>query len=171
MANEKPKNPFRMTAELSTEKGGITFQVIQRSTDTSPEAVTEEGFFGAQEIAESLRLQVALYGYSKLLQDRTSEVPAGPGKLAEMKKVAALLAAGVWEKERVVGAPVVSAEVEALAAIYGKTIPEIQSALKGYSKEQKDQILSSPKVVAKAAELRAARESAPTAELDLSLLS
>lgn len=163
----KSENPYRLKAELDAAKAVILFTVMNRES----EAVVETLEVKASDVAENIRMDVGLYGLSKLLQDRTSEVPAGPGKTASMSEVLALLRAGTWEKERQVGAPVVSAEVEALAEIYSKTVPQIQAALKGYSAEQRKGILASPKVVAKAAEIRKAREDAGETTLDLAILA
>lgn len=162
----RSENPFRLTAELQPKTASIHFEILNRET----EEVVEKWDAKASEIHENIRTDVGLYGLSKLLQDRTSETPAGPGKVSAMQEVMALLAAGTWEKERQVGAPVVSAEVEALAAIYKKTVPEIQAALKGYSAEQRKDILASKPVIAKAAEIRKAREATPAPTLDLSQL-
>ncbi len=159
-------NPFRLTADLDAEKGGIVFKILNRESEAEVERLEVK----ANEVHENIRMAVGLYGLSKLLQDRTSEVPAGPGKAAAMSEVLALLRAGTWEKERQVGAPVVSAEVEALAAIYGKTVPEIQAALKGYSAEQRKAILAAPTVIAKAAEIKAKRDAAPAPTLDLTAI-
>lgn len=163
----KSDNAFRLKVTLDAEKGGVHVEVIERET----EKVTESHFFSAREIHQNVRTDVALYGYSKLLQDRTSENPAGPGKVEAMKEVAALLQAGVWEKERKVGAPVISPEVEALAEIYGKTVAEIQTALKGYSADQKKEIFAKPRVVEAAKAIRERRATATEApSLDLSAL-
>jgi hypothetical protein len=72
----------------------------------------------------------------------------------------AQLMAGTWEKEREGGGPTVSAEVEALAKIKGATVAAIQKALREYSKEQRAKILGSERVVAEAAKIKAARETA-----------
>lgn len=163
----KSDNVNRLKVTLDADKGGVQVEVIDRES----EKVLETHFFSAREIHSNVRTDVALYGFSKLLQDRTSETPAGPGKVEAMKEVAALLAAGVWEKERKVGAPVISPEVEALAEIYGKSVAEIQTALKGYSAEQKKEIFAKPRVVEAAKAIRERRATAAEAPaLDLAAL-
>lgn len=154
-------NPYRLTVKLDTEKAIVNVKVLKRDDDSE----VESSDFAASDIAENLRRQVGLYGLSKLLQDRTSETAAGPGKVAAMKELLEQLKAGVWEKERKVGAPVVSAEVEALAEIKGISVAEAQAALRTYSKDVRAKILSNEKIVAKATEIRAKRASSTAVDL------
>ena len=155
-------NPYRLKVELNTDKALVAVTVLKRDDDS----VVETAEFPAADVAATLRLQVGLYGLSKLLQDRTSEVPAGPGKVAAMRDLNGQLKLGVWEKERKIGAPVVSAEVEALAELKGISVAEAQGALRGYSKEVRVKILAHPTIVAKAAEVRAKRGTATGVSLD-----
>lgn len=141
----------------------VNVNVIKREDDT----VVESETFLAGEIGENVRGDVALYGLSKLLQDRSSDTPAGPGKLAAMREVMELLKAGTWERERKAGAPVVSAEVEALAEIKNISVAEAQAALRKYSKETRDQILANPKIVERAAAIRERRGKAEVSLDDL----
>lgn len=155
-------NPFRTRVALNAESMSIKVTIIKKED----ESVVEEAEFNAAEVAESLRGDVALYGLSKLLQDRTSEVEVGPGKIAAMQALFAQFVKGVWSAERKAGSPVVSAEVEALAQLKGITVAEAQSALKKYPADVKASILSNPKIVELAATIRAARTSAETISLD-----
>lgn len=155
-------NKFRLSVDLDAEKATVVVHVIERETKKEVEVET----FNATEVHTNLRTNVALYGLSKLLQDRTSETEVGPGKLAAMRELFAQLSAGVWEKERKVGTPVVSAEVEALAEMRSWSVAEAQTALRKYSKEQRSAILSHESVVAKAAEIRGRRQSAEALSLD-----
>ena len=68
-------------------------------------------------------------------------------------------------KERVVGAPIVSAEVEALAELMSISIVDAQRSLAAYSKEQRKVILSNEKVVAAGKLLREKRAKAGAAAL------
>jgi hypothetical protein len=104
-------------------------KVIERESGD----VVEEDTFDARSIADTVKTNVALYGLSKLLQDRSSEVSAGPEKLASMKEVYDMLKAGQWERERKAGAPVVSSEVEALATLKKITVAQAQAALRKYT--------------------------------------
>jgi hypothetical protein len=104
------------------------------------------------------------------LSDRTSDVAFGTGaspeeKMAAWGEVAELLKQGVWERERKAGAPVVSAEVEALAEIKGISVAEAQTALRKYDKATKEKILSNAKIVEKAKEIKAKREKAESLDL------
>jgi len=106
------------------------------------------------------------YGLNKLLTDRTSDIKDKMAKLDAMDTVFEFLCSGEWAKERVVGAPVVSCEVEALAQIMELTIPETQAALAAYSKEQRVQILGNEEVVTRADAVRKARKTKALASLD-----
>jgi hypothetical protein len=149
--------------ETSAPAMSVSVNVIRREDDT----VIETEHFEASKIGENVRPDVALYGLSKLLQDRSSDTPAGPGKLNAMREVFALLESGTWERERKAGAPVVSAEVEALAALKGVAVAEIQTALRKYTKEQREQILANPAVVERAKAIRASRETSEVSLDDL----
>ena len=87
-------------------------------------------------------------------------------KLVAMSGVFELLCSGEWAKERIVGAPIVSAEVEALAFIMKLSIPETQAALAAYPKEQRGKILANEEVVRGAAAIREGRKDAAPTSLD-----
>ncbi len=156
------ENKYRTAVELNTEDMSVNVAIIDKATK---ETVSSE-VFAAAEIHDSCKQKVALYGYSKLLQDRASDVEIGPAKLEAMRGVAAQLASGQWAKERKIGAIVTSPEVEALAALKEISVPAAQAALKAYPKEIRAQILASEAVVAKAAEIREAREGQEVTSLD-----
>ena len=143
---------------LDSDNAAVVVQVVDREADD--EVVTERAFPAAQ-VHESLRGDVALYGLSKLLQDRTSDKSVrenGPAKLDFMQEVLDRLATGEWAAERKIGSPTVSAEVEALAALKNTSIANIQKSLAGFTKEQRQGILAHEDVVAKAKEIREARQ-------------
>lgn len=155
-------NIHKTAVKLNVEDMSVDVSILLRADDS----VIASESFQATEIHDSLKQQVSLYGYSKLLQDRASDVPIGPEKLDAMKAVAAQLASGQWAKERKVGAVVTSPEVEALAALKSISVPAAQAALKAYPKEVREQILGNEAIQAKAAEIRAARSEAEVASLD-----
>lgn len=144
--------------DLNAETGTIT-AILRQKDDKEEYVELDKEEFIVSDLPAEVRAFSDLYGLSKLVQDRASQVPAGPDKLAEMKEVYASLVAGQLERERKAGSPVVSAEVEALAALRSCSVADIQKSLRKYTKEQKEKIFANPTVVAKAAELRAARES------------
>ena len=154
-------NPYALSVDLNTENNSVDVTVKERESGD----VVDTHSFAANTISENLRLHVGLYGYSKLLQDRSSDVKTGPDKLAAMRLVAEQLAAGQWEKERKVGAPTVSAEVEALAQFKGITIPQAQAALRKYDKAAREQILGHEKIQTLAAQIREARANEEVADL------
>lgn len=153
-------NKFRLSVELDAENGVVRVKVIDREKG---ETVEQEAF-DTGNVHENVRTMVGLYGLSKLLQDRSSETPAGPEKLAAMREVYDLLSRGEWERERKAGAPVVSVEVEALAELKGISVAQAQTALRKFTKEQREKILSNPKIAEIAAKLKEQR-SQPEAEL------
>lgn len=158
----RKENKFRTNVELDADAMAVVIKIVEKASGDV--AATET--FPAAAIHESCKPKVSLYGYSKLLQDRASDVEIGPAKLEAMKAIAEQLGAGQWAKERKIGAVVTSPEVEALASLQQISIPAAQAALKAYPKEVRQQILAHDDVVAKAAEIRAAREEQDTPSLD-----
>ena len=156
-------NEFGLKVELN-EKDATVVVTVRKKGEKGFTDVAQKAYPAASIHAE-LRGKCGLYGLSKLLQDRTSEVDAGPDKLAAMDAVMAQLTEGKWEKDRVVGAPTVSAEVEALAQFKKITIPDAQRALRGYTAEQREKILGHPEIVKRAEAIRLKRDSAPQADL------
>ena len=158
----RAENPYKTSVDLNVEEMSVDVQIISRADDS----IAAKESFAASDIHDSIKNQVALYGYSKLLQDRASDVPIGPEKLEAMKAVAAQLASGQWAKERKIGAVVTSPEVEALAQVKSISVPAAQAALKAYPKEVREQILAHPDIVKLGAEIRAAREDQEVTSLD-----
>jgi len=156
-------NPYSLKVDLNGDTNAVEVTVREKNDKGEFEAI-DTGSFPISDVSDDIMAQVTLYGLSKLLQDRSSDTKAGPDKLAAMSEVAAQLAAGQWERERKAGAPTVSAEVEALAAIKGCSVADIQKSLRKFTKEQKEKILANPAVVAKADEIRTSRD---TVEVDL----
>jgi len=153
---------FRTVVKLNTEAMSVDVAIIKKEDNT----IAAERSYPAQNIHESVRQQVSLYGFSKLLQDRASDVEVSPEKLDAMDEIAAQLAAGQWAKERKIGAVVASCEVEALARLKSITVPAAQAALKNYPKEQREKILANPKVVELANAIREERAAAESVSLD-----
>jgi len=154
-------NPYALSVDLNADAMSVDVTVKERESDE----IIDTHNFAAGDVHESLRGLTALYGLSKLLQDRSSDVKTGPDKLAAMKGVAEQLASGQWQKERKVGAPTVSAEVEALAQFKGITIPQAQAALRKYDKAAREQILGHAKIKELATQIREAREDEEVADL------
>lgn len=154
-------NPFSMSYDLDEARMVIVAVLREKDKDENivPVDKTELNY---GELHPDLLNFVNLYGLSKLCQDRSSEVKAGPEKLNALREVFNQLVAGQKERARVVGSPVVSVEVEALARIKGISIPDAQRALKNYDKEQKEKILSNPKIVEVARQIEMERASAET---------
>lgn len=157
------KSAYRLSVELKPEDATVNVSVIDRESGDVVEVET----FQAREVADSIKPTVALYGLSKLLQDRSSDTDSGPEKLDAMREVFSMFKAGQYERERRAGAPVVSAEVEALATLKKITVAQAQAALRKYTKEQREKILGNAAIVEKAKEIRAAREKSDVSLDDL----
>ena len=149
-------NQHGLKVDLDTALGNVVVLVRKREGEGFVDV--DSRAFSIEDVHAELRANVELYGLSKLLQDRTSQVDAGPGKLAAMSEVMDLLSKGEWEKERTSGAPTVSPEVEALAEIKSLTVGQTQKVLRNYTPEQRAKILANPKVVSRANEIRAERD-------------
>jgi len=158
-------NPYSLKVELNEETESVDVTVREKDDKGEFQVVETESFPLSDVTDPIIAMKERLYGRSKLLQDRSSDTPTGPGKLAAMREVNAQLAEGKWEKERQAGAPTVSAEVEALAQLKDCTVADIQKSLRKYTKEQKEKVLSNPKVTELAAKIRKSREATP--EIDL----
>lgn len=144
-------NPYGLKVDLEDSQVVVTVREKDAKgnfTDLDSKAFDISG------VHASILDKVSLYGLSKLLQDRSSDTKAGPDKLAAMDEVYSSLAEGNWERERKAGAPTVSAEVMALAELKGVPVADIQKSLRNYPKDVREKILSNPKVVERAAEIR-----------------
>lgn len=155
---------YRTKVDLNSEDKSVDVETIDKE---DKDKVVAKQSFSALEIHESLRGTTALYGYSKLLQDRTSEMSDQSDRIVGMQAVAAQLAAGEWAKARKVGAIQVSPFVEALAQIKKCTVGQIQAALKKFPKDARDHILGNDKVVELGNKIKAEREGAEVNLTDL----
>ena len=155
------KRKQRLTVAYAVEEMEVTFTV--RDADDKP---LKSRTFVMDEVHDSLTDRVSLYGLNKLLTDRTSEHKDKLAKLEAMQEVMARLKDGEWAKERAIGAPVVSANVEALARLKKISVPAAQKALAEYPKDTRDRILANPKVQELAEQIAAERKEAEAADLD-----
>ena len=156
-------NAFSLRFELDTARSVVKATLRQKDGDEF--IAVDQREYSFAKVADALKADISLYGLSKFLQDRASDSEAGPEKFATMDEYFALLVSGVWEKERQVGSPVVSPEVEAVARIKGISVPDAQRALKKYDAETKAKILGSEKVQTIAAQIRAERDNAQAVDL------
>lgn len=157
-------NPYGLKVDLDAENAAVV--VTLRKREGEGFTTLESETFPLDGIHADVRPLTDLYGVSKVLQDRCSQVDAGPEKLPAMREVFALLAKGEWERERTAGAPTVSAEVEALAEIKGVSVAAIQKALRAQPEAVREKVLANPRVVERAAQIKAGRE-AELAGVDL----
>lgn len=159
------KKATRLSVSYDTPNGLVIVKVLDAS-----DKCLDEREYDFDALPTENQTRVAGYGLNKLLTDRTSEQKDKVAKLDEMDDVYALLLTGEWAKERVVGAIVVSADVEALAQLASVTIPEVQTYLGGLTKEERAKLYARKDVQELSATIRKARKEATPVSLD-SLLS
>ena len=147
-------------SEASVEATLVTFNVMEG------DKVLRHDAFDLDEIGYENQTRIKLYGLNKLLTDRTSDEKDKGTKLDKMREVFDLLVSGEWSKERVVGAIVVSVEVEALAQIKELSVPQAQAALAAYDKDVRAKILGSEAVQKVAQEIRELRAATEVVSLD-----
>ena len=63
------KSAYRLSVELKAEDATVNVQVIERESGDT----VETEVFDARLVADGIKTNVALYGLSKLLQDRSSD--------------------------------------------------------------------------------------------------
>ncbi len=155
-------NKQKMKVSYEVEDMDVTFEVVEG------DELISEGTFCFDDLPENgdIASRVSLYGLNKLLTDRTSDCKDKENKLVQMRAVFAMLKDGEWSKERVVGAIVVSVEVEALAQLKEISVPQAQAALAAYDKDVRASILGSEAVQDAAAALRLLRSEMEVRSLD-----
>lgn len=159
----KSTNPYSLSFDENFDDMSVSVTVRKRQGEDFVDVETETFKWG--DVPAELQPNIELYGLKQVISDRCSQVDTGPDKLAAMREVMAQFVAGTWKKERVVGAPTVSAEIEALAQLKGISIPDAQRALRNYAADQREKILANPKIAELAAQIKAARENATTVDL------
>lgn len=156
----KKLSKYGLNVKLDTETATVNVTMFERADEGDEKTdIGNRTYRPADLEGKGVHTQVLLYGLSKVLQDRTSSESASRARLEEMDKVWERLMEDQWEKERESTGPVISPEVEALAALQGVTVGDIQKSLRTYTEEQRRAILEHEAVVEKANEIRAARES------------
>jgi len=152
-----------MRTKVEYVEDGVVFNVVDEAGK-----IQHHKEFRLDTIPETQQQYLKLYGFNKLLSDRTSEFSKNHAeRLEKMEEVVALLASDQWRSgSRASTSGTVSPEVEALAELKGVTIPEIQKALKQYSKEQREKILANDKVAEKAERIRQERQESEGVSLD-----
>ena len=158
------KKALRLSVDYNTDDPQNTVVLFKLLNDKDEVIDTRE--YNTDEIHESLRGDVEGYGLNKFLTDRTSGQKDKLIKLEEMDAYMQMLRDGIWQKDRVVGAPVTSPAVEALAELQGITVPQAQAALAAYPKDQREKILANPKVTELAKTIKERREAQEVASLD-----
>ena len=151
----------RLSVSYSDSYEVVKFALIDENDHT---VTTRE--YSVNDLPLDNSAHVHAYGLNKVLTDRTSGQKSKAAKLLEMDEVFELLKEGEWAKERVVGAIVVSPEVEALAAMQNMTIADTQTALAQYDKDTRKAILGREDVQRAAKAIRGGRKEAPIKTLD-----
>ena len=152
-------SPFTVTVNLNIETMSVDITQYRKVSDGDNEVLGTRSYLAA-DLPDDSTANCLLYGISKKVQDSTSAESKSEGRLGSMDEVLDRLKNSQWEKPREGGGPTVSAEVEALAQIKGVEVAVIQKTLRDLAPEQREKVLAHPTVVAKAAEIKEARESA-----------
>lgn len=138
------KTNYRVAWELDEDNMVATAILKQKDSEGEMQEVERKDFDLSTIEQAGLRQHVALYGLSKVMQDRSSGTPTGPEKLEAMGEVFQSLAQGQWKRERSGGGGGggVAPEVEAIAEVKGVSIAQASKAWKQQSDEQKEAIRS-----------------------------
>lgn len=169
-------NPYRVKWDLDTENGTATAILTEKTTDENGDDVAQEVSRETYEIQTLIDAGVgnfiALYGLSKILQDRSSSKSAGPEKMEEMENVFGYLREGQTKAPRSggggggtsSGVPLV---VEAIARIKGVSVSEASRSWKQTDKATKEAIKENDKVAKAMEEIKEERKAAESSEVDL----
>lgn len=143
------------TISYDRNADGTLLIKLMNVTDEGKE-VADSRSYDCTELPEEIQTKSLVYGVSKLCAERTSDTPPSDDKLNAIDEVFQSLLDGNWERERKKGTgPTVRIEVEALAALRGCTVKQVQTLLKKYDKEQQESIFAHEDVVAKVEEMKA----------------
>ncbi len=88
------------------------------------------------EFPDEIRDEIFVYGISKIIDDRLSQVPADL-KIDEAEKLVEQFMAGNWKAERTARARFLPTVVEAIAQIKGCSVASAQAAYRGLDDEQR----------------------------------
>jgi hypothetical protein len=156
------KQSHGISVTRNTEDMTVTFKLTDKSTEKVIDSLTIKW----ADVHDGCRDFTALYGLTKILQDRES----GTGMMEKLQAYQDLfddtLAQGILNRERKGGGPTVRIEVEALAAIKDMTVKQAQTLLQKYDKEDREKILASKPVTDKVAEMKADTEEVAENALD-----
>lgn len=136
------------TARLATKIDSLTKQEIMIDGNELPEVIQEEIF---------------VYGLSKIVDDRLSQVPADL-KIAQAALLFEQLKAGNWKAERTGGIHLLPLVIEAIVAAKGCSPAKAQEAYRLLDEEQR--IVLKSNLAESMAEIAEARKAAEDVELD-----
>ncbi len=92
------------------------------------DSVTEETLtIDGKSFPEEIRAEIFVYGISKIIDDRLSQV-AADDKIAETRKLVAQLKSGEWKAERVAGARQLAAVIIVIMNELGCSVHQAQDA-------------------------------------------
>lgn len=160
------KSPYRIGWDLNTDEGTATATLKQKNEESGEMEVLDSETFDVATIEQAgLGSQVALYGLSKVLQDRASS-ESGPDKLEAMKSEYDQLAQGQWKSTGGgQGSGGISPVVEAIANLKGISLNAAAKSYKALSKQQKEAVKANPQVAEEIERVKAERQSSGEADL------
>ena len=116
----------------------------------------------------NVRVDREIHGFQKTLMDNTSEMRLNSdadctARLDEMQTYITLFKDGKLEKPQGERKPaVVAIEVQAIAELKGCTVPEVQKAMQGWTKDKRQAAYANPAVQAKVKEIQSREAHAVT---------
>lgn len=123
------------------------------------ETVTIDGYG----FPDDIQKEFFVYGISKLIDDRLSQVPASE-KIAETRKLVAQLKSGEWKAERVAGARQLAAVIIVIMNELGCSVHQAQAAWR--KKDDDGKAMLRVALATQIAEVEAARRTADEVSLD-----
>lgn len=118
---------------------------------------------GLGQFPQVIQQEIAVYGLSKIVDDRLSQVPASM-KIAEAVKLVAQFIAGNWKAERTGGIHLLPLVIDAIILEKGCSVTQAQAAYRLLDDEQK--IVLKEALATRMAEVAEARKGADEVTLD-----
>lgn len=130
-----------IAVDRNTDSMTATFKLV----DKKAEKVIQQLTLAWDDTHEKVRDFLKLYGLTKFCQDRKSQSDV-MNKLDDYQEVFDMLAQGVLTQDRKSSGPTIKLEVEALANLRKTSVKHVQTLLKKYSKEEREEIFANDAV-------------------------
>jgi len=148
----------RKTTRFTWDRNATDGTAIKTDTVTG-----ETAEFSLAEYPEEIRAEMAIYGLTKIYDDRHSQIPL-EGKMAELQVLTDQMMSGKWKADRVVGARVTPPIISVIMALKGVGVSAAQKAWRAQTDERKAELTEALADEIKAEIAR--REASDTPSLD-----